>query len=86
VTGDPTAPNPAPDYSTLAEAQRKRVAELRAQRDAQNVNRTLAELDAAARDSHAPLMEPMLDAVRARATLGEISDVLREAWGVYDPR
>jgi methylmalonyl-CoA mutase, N-terminal domain len=86
VTGDPTAPNPAPDYSTLAEAQRKRVAELRAQRDAQNVKRTLAELDAAARDSHAPLMEPMLDAVRARATLGEISDVLREAWGVYDPR
>src|SRR2546422_4180559 len=31
----------------------------------------------------APLMEPMLDAVRARATVGEISDVLRGVWGVY---
>jgi len=29
-------------------------------------------------------MEPILDAVRARATLGEISDVLREVWGVHD--
>jgi methylmalonyl-CoA mutase N-terminal domain/subunit len=28
-------------------------------------------------------MEPVLQAVRARATLGEISDVLRAAWGVY---
>jgi methylmalonyl-CoA mutase N-terminal domain/subunit len=31
-------------------------------------------------------MEPIIDAVRARATLGEISDVLRDAWGVHDPR
>jgi len=31
-------------------------------------------------------MEPILDAVRARATLGEISDVFRAAWGVHDPR
>jgi methylmalonyl-CoA mutase N-terminal domain/subunit len=29
-------------------------------------------------------MEPILDAVRARATLGEISDVLRSVWGVHD--
>jgi methylmalonyl-CoA mutase N-terminal domain/subunit len=86
VTGDPTAPIPAPDYSKLAEAQRERVAELRAQRDAEKVKRTLVALDAAARHATAPLMEPMLDAVRARATLGEISDVLREVWGVHDPR
>jgi methylmalonyl-CoA mutase N-terminal domain/subunit len=31
-------------------------------------------------------MEPILDAVRARATLGEISDVLRGVWGVYNAR
>ena len=30
-------------------------------------------------------MPPILDAVRARATLGEISDALREVWGVYRP-
>jgi methylmalonyl-CoA mutase N-terminal domain/subunit len=30
-------------------------------------------------------MEPILGAVRARATVGEISDVLRGVWGVYRP-
>jgi methylmalonyl-CoA mutase N-terminal domain/subunit len=33
-----------------------------------------------------PLMPPIIDAVRARASLGEISDTLREAWGVYRAR
>jgi methylmalonyl-CoA mutase N-terminal domain/subunit len=28
-------------------------------------------------------MPPIIDAVRARATLGEISDALRAVWGVY---
>ena len=32
-----------------------------------------------------PLMPPIVDAVRARATLGEISDTLRDVWGVYRP-
>ncbi len=32
-----------------------------------------------------PLMPPIIDAVRARATLGEISDTLRDVWGVYRP-
>jgi methylmalonyl-CoA mutase N-terminal domain/subunit len=30
-------------------------------------------------------MEPIIEAVRARATVGEISDVLRAVWGVYKP-
>jgi len=85
-TSEPPPPIPAPDYSKLAEAQRKRLAEIRGKRDAGNVKRTLAGLDRAARDASAPLMEPILDAVRARATLGEISDVLRGVWGLYDPR
>jgi methylmalonyl-CoA mutase N-terminal domain/subunit len=83
VTAEPAPPIPAPDYSTLAQAQRNRVAELRGTRDGGRVTQTLAALDAAARASGAPLMEPILDAVRARATLGEISDVLRSAWGAY---
>jgi methylmalonyl-CoA mutase N-terminal domain/subunit len=29
------------------------------------------------------LVPPMLDAVRAEATLGEICDALREQWGTY---
>jgi methylmalonyl-CoA mutase, N-terminal domain len=86
VTDDPIPPIPAPDYSKLADVQRRRVAALREKRNAGNVKRALAVLDAAAREAGAPLLEPMLDAVRARATLGEISDVFRAAWGVYDPR
>jgi methylmalonyl-CoA mutase N-terminal domain/subunit len=86
VTGEPVPPIPAPDYSKLAEAQRRRIAELRAKREPGTVKRTLGKLDEAAREPDAPLMEPILDAVRARATLGEISDVLRGAWGVHDPR
>lgn len=29
------------------------------------------------------MMPPILEAVRARATLGEISDALREVWGTW---
>jgi methylmalonyl-CoA mutase N-terminal domain/subunit len=32
-----------------------------------------------------PLMPVILDAVRARGTVGEISDALRKVWGVYRP-
>jgi len=84
VTSEPIPPIPAPDYTKLAEAQRKRLAQLREKRDTGNLKRGLAALDRAAREPAAPLMEPILDAVRARATLGEISDVLRSAWGVHD--
>jgi methylmalonyl-CoA mutase N-terminal domain/subunit len=86
VTGEPVPPIHAPDYSRLAEEQRKRVARLRGKRDTGKVQRTLDALEASAREADAPLMEPILDAVRARATLGEISDVLRMVWGTYDPR
>src|SRR6266576_3668519 len=86
VTGEPIPAIAAPDYSTLAAQQRRRLAELRGKRDTGTVKRTLAALEGAAREASAPLMEPILDAVRARATLGEISDVFRAVWGVHDPR
>jgi len=75
----------APDYTALAAAQRRRVADLRGKRESGTVKRTLGQLEAAARDVRAPLMEPIIEAVRARATVGEISDVLRKVWGVYRP-
>ncbi len=46
------------------------------------MDRTLADLTAAAR-TDANLVEPMLDAARAEATLGEICDALRSVWGTY---
>jgi methylmalonyl-CoA mutase N-terminal domain/subunit len=67
------------------EVERTQVAELSARRVARDqaaVDRTLAELSAAAR-TDANLVEPMLDAARAEATLGEICDALRAVWGTY---
>ena len=84
VTGEATPPIVRPDYSKLAEQQRRRLADVRGKREPGNVKRMLDALEGAARESSGPLMEPILDAVRARATLGEISDVLREVWGVHD--
>jgi methylmalonyl-CoA mutase, N-terminal domain len=86
ASDEPVPSLPAPDYSALAEAQRARVQAAREQRDAGRMNRALAELEAAARAAAAPLMEPIVAAVRARATLGEISDVLRRVWGEYRPQ
>jgi len=58
------------------------VAEARRHRDAPTVHASLAALRTAAAGT-TPLMPLILAAVRARATLGEISDTLREVWGVY---
>jgi methylmalonyl-CoA mutase N-terminal domain/subunit len=73
-----------PDFSALETRQRARLADIRARRDAPAVAGTLAALRDAATGT-APLMPPILAAVRARATLGEISDTLRQVWGVYRP-
>ena len=86
VTGDPAPPGRAPDYSKLAETQKQRLTVLRRKREPGTVQRALAAVEAAARASTEPLVEPILEAVRARATLGEISDVLRAVWGMYDAR
>ena len=75
----------APDYTGLAAAQRRRLAAARAQRNAADVQRTLGALREAARTAQAPLMPAIIDAVRARASVGEISDVFRDLWGVYRP-
>ena len=44
----------------------------------------LDDVRAAARGTQ-NLLYPMKEALRARATLGEVSDVLREVFGVYQP-
>jgi methylmalonyl-CoA mutase N-terminal domain/subunit len=74
---------PAPDYAALAAQQVRRVAEARSRRDAGRAAQALAALRTAAAQADAPLMPLMLEAVRARATVGEISDGLRGVWGEY---
>jgi len=73
-----------PDFSALEADQQARLAAAKQRRDSAAVTGVLASLRSAAEGS-APLMPPILDAVRARATLGEISDTLRTVWGVYRP-
>jgi methylmalonyl-CoA mutase N-terminal domain/subunit len=80
----PPLPIENPDYSMLEAEQRSRLAEVKRTRDASRVAAALDEVRHAA-GSAAPLMPPIINAVRARATLGEISDVLRSVWGVYRP-
>jgi methylmalonyl-CoA mutase N-terminal domain/subunit len=61
-----------------------RLAKLRADRDNDAVQRALASLrDAAAGTDN--VLYPMREALRARATVGEISHALREVWGLYRP-
>jgi methylmalonyl-CoA mutase N-terminal domain/subunit len=62
-----------------------RLRHLRASRDQGAVDRALAEVGSAARGT-ANLLPPMKAALGARATLGEVSDVLRGVFGEYHPR
>jgi methylmalonyl-CoA mutase N-terminal domain/subunit len=65
-------------------AQVERLQALRADRDAAAVEAALhAVREMAAGDGN--LLYPMRDALRARATLGEVSDALREVFGTYTP-
>jgi len=68
----------------LEAAQSARVARLRAGRDNVRVEAALEQLRAAARGS-ANVLPPMKRALSLRATVGEVSDALRDVWGVYRP-
>ncbi|MFD7414585.1 methylmalonyl-CoA mutase [Kitasatospora purpeofusca] len=67
------------------EVEREQVRVLGARRAARDEAAVRAGLDAmlAAARSGASMIPPMLDAVRAEATLGEICNALREEWGIY---
>ncbi len=78
---------PAPDYSALEKAQVKSVKAARKKRDAADVKRAIAAVRKAAAlpatETH--LMPLIIDAVRARATVGEISGALADNWGYFRP-
>ena len=66
-----------------AERQIAALERVKAMRDAGRVERTLDSLRSAARGTD-NLMPPILEAVRAYATVGEMCDALREVWGEYE--
>jgi methylmalonyl-CoA mutase, N-terminal domain len=68
---------------TTAARQLARLEELRTTRDNDAARRSLDALREAARGS-ANTMYPLLDCVRAYATVGEMCDALRDVWGEYE--
>jgi methylmalonyl-CoA mutase N-terminal domain/subunit len=67
----------------VEKSQRKRLADLRANRSQGDVDRTLETLKQAARNG-GNLMPPLLECVRAYATLGEMCGSLAEIFGLYE--
>ena len=65
------------------ERQLQRLHAVRSGRDNQATQHALRRLAAAARAPTVNLMEPIIEAVKAYATLGEMCDVLREVLGIY---
>ncbi|MEO8328617.1 MAG: methylmalonyl-CoA mutase family protein [Candidatus Nanopelagicales bacterium] len=64
--------------------QAQRLLKLRAERDQRAVDHHLAELGKAA-GGPTNVLYPMREALRAKATVGEVSDALRQVWGTYTP-
>jgi methylmalonyl-CoA mutase N-terminal domain/subunit len=81
VEAEPTV---FPIDPALERGQVERVRAVRASRSADEVAARLDEVKAAARGTQ-NLLYPMKEALRAKATLGEVSDALREVFGVYQP-
>jgi methylmalonyl-CoA mutase N-terminal domain/subunit len=77
-------PDVFPIDPAFQEAQAERVRALKADRDQAEVATRLDEIRAAARGTD-NLLYPMKEALRARATLGEVSDALREVFGEHRP-
>jgi methylmalonyl-CoA mutase N-terminal domain/subunit len=65
--------------------QVERLQELRASRDQRAVDAALADVEETARGTR-NLLPPMREALRSRATLGEVSDALRRVFGEYRAR
>ena len=83
VDGEPE-PDVFPIDPSLETSQRERLAAFKANRDMAQVSTRLAEVSETARGT-GNLLPPMKEALRVGATLGEVSDALREVFGTYQP-
>jgi methylmalonyl-CoA mutase N-terminal domain/subunit len=66
----------------VEQKQIERVRALRKKRDQNRVNAALKNVEAAVLDNK-NIMEPLIEALEVYATLGEISDLLRQHFGEY---
>ncbi|MCH4549933.1 methylmalonyl-CoA mutase [Rhizobium changzhiense] len=69
------------DNSAVRKAQIRRIEETKRRRDGGAVRETLAALAEIAQNGNGNLLEAAIEAARARATVGEISDAMRDAFG-----
>jgi len=69
------------DNTAVREAQVQRLKQVRGSRDASACERALDALTRAAQDETGNLLELAVEAARARATVGEISDALEKVYG-----
>ncbi len=83
---------PAPDFSSLERDQVAQLAQVKSARDNNAVTSALAAIKSAAPEylpahsgARTALMPLIIDAVRARASVGEIADTMETVWGRYHP-
>ncbi|WP_309670953.1 methylmalonyl-CoA mutase family protein [Gemmatimonas sp.] len=83
---------PAPDFSALEVGQVAGLKQVKASRDNPGVQAALQSIADIAPEylpahvgARAPLMPRIIDAVRLRASVGEIADTLEKVWGRYQP-
>lgn len=69
------------DNHAVRENQIKRLQDLRARRDGAKVRAALDALTDCARTGEGNLLDLSIRAIRARATVGEVSDALEKVWG-----
>jgi methylmalonyl-CoA mutase N-terminal domain/subunit len=84
VEDEPGQPDVLAIDPAMQAAQIARTQQVRAERDHLAVENALREVGSAARGTQ-NLLPPMKEALRRMATLGEVSDVLREVFGVHQP-
>jgi methylmalonyl-CoA mutase len=71
------------DNQAVREAQVERLVKIRADRDSAEVEKTLENLTALARSGEGNLLDACVEAVRARASVGEVSDALEKVYTRY---
>jgi methylmalonyl-CoA mutase len=84
----PTEPDDIPilkvDNSAVRQAQLERLAQLRAERDENDVEQALSALTRCAETGEGNLLALAVEAGRAKATVGEMSTALEAVWGRHE--
>jgi methylmalonyl-CoA mutase len=71
------------DNTAVRQSQIERLGRIRASRDSAAVTAALEALTECARTGQGNILEKTIVAIRARATVGEVSDVLEKVWGRF---